>query len=124
MKFLEMIARNDNNFKRPNPKIYPLPIFEINENFLVPQNKTELQMRYNQNDLIVFHSNICRNCHAIPQFNHWIQAKEASELRVFTIAKRTGAFAYWEPIFIGTNDDPIYDERLTYEMADDKMPLV
>lgn len=125
MKFLKMIARNDNNnFKRSNPRIYPLPIFEIKENVQVPTNKTELQMRYEQKDLIIFHANICRNCHAIPQFDNWIRAKESSELSVFTIAKRTGAFVYWEPIFIGTNNDPIYDERLIYEMADDKMPQV
>jgi hypothetical protein len=30
----------------------------------------------------------------------------------------------WEPIFIGTNLDPFYDERLTWEGRRDKMTQV
>ena len=34
---------------------------------------------------------------------------------------RSGALRHWEPIFIGTKRDPLYDERLTWEGRADKM---
>ena len=40
------------------------------------------------------------------------------ELTVLFITKRK---TIWEPIFIGTNEDPPYDERLTWEGKGDKM---
>lgn len=123
-KFLEMIVRNGDESKRSNPKVYPLPIFEIDANYPVPMMKTELQQRYNDKQLIIFHSFICAYCHKIPKFTEWISANESNILNVFTVAKRTERFSFWEPIFIGTNNDPIYDERLPYEGADDKMPQV
>lgn len=42
-------------------------------------------------------------------------------MRVFTTTKRQGRFDHWEPIFIGTNDEPTYDERLSWEGKSDKM---
>lgn len=47
-----------------------------------------------------------------------------SVLDVFHIGKRIGAFIHWEPIFIGTNFDPMYDERLSWEGKSDKMTQV
>lgn len=46
------------------------------------------------------------------------------ELDVFHVGKRTGNFVHWEPIFIGTHDDPLYDERLSWEGKSDKMTQV
>jgi len=36
----------------------------------------------------------------------------------FLVAKRRPS---WEPIFVGTNRDPLYDERLSWEGMSDKM---
>ena len=36
---------------------------------------------------------------------------------------RSGALRHWEPIFIGTNKDPTYDERLSWEGRADKMVM-
>lgn len=47
-----------------------------------------------------------------------------SELGVFHIGKRIGYFVHWEPIYIGTHDDPHYDERLSWEGKSDKMTQV
>ena len=46
------------------------------------------------------------------------------ELRIFKVVKRESPFLLWEPIFIGTNEDPLYDERLTWEGKRDKMTQV
>lgn len=45
-------------------------------------------------------------------------------LHVFHIAKRHKPYQRWEPIYIGTQDDPLYDERLTWEGKSDKMTQV
>lgn len=40
------------------------------------------------------------------------------------IGKRVGYFVHWEPIYIGTHNDPHYDERLSWEGKSDKMTQV
>lgn len=46
------------------------------------------------------------------------------DLGIFHIGKRLGYFVHWEPIYIGTNADPPYDERLSWEGKSDKMTQV
>ena len=46
------------------------------------------------------------------------------EMRVTNIGKRHPPFQQWEPIYIGTNDEPLYDERLSWEGREDKMTQV
>ncbi len=48
----------------------------------------------------------------------------ADNLNVFHVAKRTPPYSHWEPIYIGTNKDPLYDERLSWEGRSDKMTQV
>merc|ERR1712179_131646 len=40
---------------------------------------------------------------------------------VFHIGKRNPPYQHWEPIYIGTHQDPLYDERLSWEGRSDKM---
>jgi len=72
---------------------------------------------------IPFHKKVCPGCHNVPKSKEWISAAvpEAGGLRVFHIGKRLGHFVHWEPIFIGTHRDPLYDERLSWEGKSDKM---
>jgi hypothetical protein len=73
---------------------------------------------------IPFHKKRCPGCHNIPKSKEWIAAPETVGLHVFHIGKRTGYFVHWEPIFIGTHSDPLYDERLSWEGKSDKMTQV
>ena len=45
-------------------------------------------------------------------------------MRVSDVVKRHKPFDNWEPIYIGTNDEPFYDERLSWEGRSDKMTQV
>ena len=45
-------------------------------------------------------------------------------MSVFHIGKRVHPFGMWEPIYVGTNNEPIYDERLSWEGKMDKMTQV
>ena len=45
-------------------------------------------------------------------------------MSVSHVAKRVPPHHHWEPIYIGTNQEPIYDERLSWEGQSDKMTQV
>jgi hypothetical protein len=73
---------------------------------------------------IPFHKKLCPGCHNIPKSKEWVTTPETVGLHVFHTGKRTGYFVHWEPIFIGTHSDPLYDERLSWEGKSDKMTQV
>lgn len=73
---------------------------------------------------IPFHKKLCAGCHKIPHSKEWQEAEETKGLHIFHIGKRISNFVHWEPIFIGTNSDPMYDERLSWEGKSDKMTQV
>ncbi|CAB3238670.1 unnamed protein product [Arctia plantaginis] len=121
-RFLNMIARNApplNNSTRP--RVFPISIFEVDAKVKVPLNKTVLQQMLKKKTAIPFHKFVCPNCHNIPQGQQWMAAKETNQMDVFHVGKRHGKFVHWEPIFIGTHQDPYYDERLSWEGKKDKM---
>ncbi|XP_065357198.1 beta-1,4-glucuronyltransferase 1 [Calliphora vicina] len=120
-KFLEMIARNEQYLQRKSPRVFPLSIFEVDESSPVPRDKTELQEFLRTGKAIPFHKRVCASCHGVPKSKEWMAANETDELSVFHIGKRTGYFVHWEPIYIGTNAEPHYDERLSWEGKSDKM---
>lgn len=122
-QFLSMIAENKGPLLSKNPKVYPLHIFEVSASSQVPENKTTLLEMLRNGTAIPFHKKVCPECHAVPKSKEWQQQKETKDgqLHVFHVGKRTGRFVHWEPIFIGTHADPLYDERLSWEGKSDKM---
>ncbi|XP_059622670.1 beta-1,4-glucuronyltransferase 1-like isoform X2 [Phlebotomus argentipes] len=120
-KFLEMIARNEGPLRNKKPRVFPLPVFEVKATARVPDNKTELLQMLKTKDAILFHEKICSNCHAVPERSRWEATAEGARMEVFVVGKREGSFQHWEPIFIGTNREPYYEERLNWEGKRDKM---
>ncbi|XP_011501737.1 PREDICTED: beta-1,4-glucuronyltransferase 1 [Ceratosolen solmsi marchali] len=122
VKFLEMIRKSDQPaLLRPNPKVFVLSIFEVDEKSQPPANKSILIRMLKMGTAIPFHKKLCAGCHNVPRSKEWQEAPETNGLHVFHVGKRTGNFVHWEPIYIGTNDDPLYDERLSWEGKSDKM---
>ncbi|KAF6211349.1 hypothetical protein GE061_011861 [Apolygus lucorum] len=120
--FLEMIRRQDAPLRHKNPKVFPLSIFELEANMNLPNDKTELVAMLKNGTAIPFHKKVCPGCHNVPRSKEWLRANATQGgLRVFHIGKRTGYFVHWEPIYIGTHSDPLYDERLSWEGKSDKM---
>ncbi|XP_076757458.1 beta-1,4-glucuronyltransferase 1 [Xylocopa sonorina] len=121
-KFLEMIRKRDQPaLYSPNPKVFVLSIFEVDEKSQAPNNKTHLVQMLKAGTAIPFHKKLCSGCHNVPRSKEWQEAPETEGLHVFHVGKRIGSFVHWEPIFIGTNNDPLYDERLSWEGKSDKM---
>lgn len=121
LQFLEMISLNEGPLQRKNPKVFPLHLFEVNANQQVPDNKTMLKAMISNGTALQFHKKLCPVCHSVPKTKEWMAANETKGLHIFHVGKRNGHFIHWEPIFIGTHSDPLYDERLSWEGKSDKM---
>lgn len=123
--FLEMIERNEPYLSRRNkPRVFPLAIFEVERNNNIPEHKKDLQHMLMTGTAIPFHKYICSRCHNLPKYREWSTDNYTNiedGLGVFHIGKRMGEFVHWEPIYIGTNTEPFYDERLHWEGKSDKM---
>ena len=119
--FLQMI----NRIGASDLTVFVTPIFEIKAGAPLPTDKVELLQMLKDKTAIIFHQNFCEACHKIPHFQEWLSANKSSSydnpLSIFKTAKRRGM---WEPIYIGTNQDPPYDERLSWEGRSDKMVQV
>lgn len=105
-------------------QVFPLHIFEVSANQQVPDNKTMLMDMLSKGTAIPFHKKLCPGCHTVPKAKEWQTAKETAGVHVFHVGKRTGYYVHWEPIFIGSHADPLYDERLSWEGKMDKMTQV
>lgn len=70
---------------------------------------------------VPFHQKICKQCHTVPRFKEWLEMEYLVDLSATIISKRTGNYKNWEPIYIGTRDEPAYDERLSWNGKSDKM---
>ncbi|XP_071450808.1 beta-1,4-glucuronyltransferase 1 [Hetaerina americana] len=129
--FLDLVARESEEERRveaprrPVHRVYVLSIFEIASNMSQPDTKPELVRMLRNGSAIPFHKKLCAGCHAVPRAKEWQEApgedRPGATLGVFHVGKRTGSYHHWEPIFIGTDDDPPYDERLSWEGKSDKM---
>ncbi len=75
------------------------------------RNKTAVQ----------FHTRLCISCHKVPGIKDWIAANLTKGLNIFGTAKKAGM---WEPFYVGTNAEPYFDERLTWEGRCNKLTQV
>lgn len=123
-KFLEMIASNEELVTDGKPKVFVLPIYEILSGLEVPENKTALQKMFKDKQAFLFHGKLCPQCHSVPKQIQWMRTKESANLSVFSQTKRVGKFEKWEAFYIGTNAEPLFDERLSWEGQSNKMTQV
>ncbi|CAG0912605.1 unnamed protein product [Notodromas monacha] len=121
--FAAMIRNNPDGF---GEKVaFPMPIFEVQADMEVPEDKGQLLAMLEKKVAVPFHASLCPDCHRFPYRDKWLTtpASNASSagMSVLGFASRTGPFKTWEPIYVGTNAEPPYDERLSWEGRRDKM---
>ena len=123
--FLRMIAHPFYQYTLHSPSVYVLPVFEVAEDVPVPVDKAHLLEDLQSGDAIKFHEKICSNCHTVPGYVEWLAVvKDDYTMDIHVTARREGAYASWEPIYVGTKHEPEYDERLSWEGKADKMTQV
>ncbi|RXG52660.1 Beta-1,4-glucuronyltransferase 1, partial [Armadillidium vulgare] len=123
-QFISFIG-NENFTKKSNigklwPRVYVVPVFEVQNK--IPDTKEELVAQVSRGDAIYFHRHVCSHCQKIPGLNSWLhRLGKPNEIHAFSSVKRHFPYHRWEPIFISTNNEPLYDERLSWEGLQDKM---
>ncbi|CAD7086186.1 unnamed protein product [Hermetia illucens] len=123
-QFLEMIVAQGITAQKENHEVYAMPVFEIESFVASPNNKSQLQLLFEKGHAIVFHQKHCKECQSVSMVSEWIEEDQTPQLKIFLTAKRKDKLFHWEPIFIGTNDDPYYEERLSWEGLGEKMVQV
>lgn len=133
--FMNYISKHDikQEYNYIDKFIFTLPIFEVKPTKSAPKTKSELVELMQQGSAIFFHKWVCDACQAFPNRLDWLQmdkfgeahsqghTNSDDEIIIFEITQRDKVKNSWEPIFIGTNDDPLYDDRLTWDGRRDKM---
>nr|XP_053629325.1 beta-1,4-glucuronyltransferase 1-like [Cherax quadricarinatus] len=123
-QFLALVQRINSGKERrvsaASPRVFVVPVFEVAA--VVPTDKEELVQQYHQKDAVYFHRHVCAHCQRFPALTDWIrQPGKSGILKVFSVVKRQFPYHRWEPIYICTKDEPLYDERLSWEGLQDKM---
>ncbi|XP_025837228.1 beta-1,4-glucuronyltransferase 1-like isoform X1 [Agrilus planipennis] len=118
-RFLHMISKEDPETYSKQPVVYAIHAFEVNEGVKPPLNKSELREMIHNKTAERFHFKVCGKCHNFPHFESWLSI-DSEEMEITESVTRTKTFVAWEPFFIGTNHDPWYDERVSWEGMRDK----
>ncbi|KAF2366055.1 hypothetical protein FHG87_003195 [Trinorchestia longiramus] len=119
-EFFKMLKKPDIS-NTTLPRVFVFSIFEVEENESPPETKPELTKMLLNKKAIPFHQRVCQRCHTIPHSKEWAAGKVMPGLSVMHVGKREGLFKKWEPIYVGTQKEPLYDERLSWEGKSDKM---
>ncbi|KAK8400373.1 hypothetical protein O3P69_003213 [Scylla paramamosain] len=85
------------------------------ENVAPPETKEELVRLLKEKQAFPFHKSVCPKCHNIPRSKEWREDPIKPGLRVFHVSKRYSPYEFWEPKYMGTNKEPVFDERLSWE---------
>ncbi|XP_050506917.1 beta-1,4-glucuronyltransferase 1 [Diabrotica virgifera virgifera] len=120
-KFFEFISRSPQYFTRDARNVFVFPLFEILADHKIPETKTQLQRMLKDKSAFGFHSKVCAVCHNPPKMQLWIESNETQSVDIFTSCKRQGRQKIWEPFFVCTQKEPLWDERLNWEGQGNKM---
>lgn len=119
--FMSMVLSKPYLFEDESPTIFALPVFQVYGNQSSPTGKVILKEMIENGTAFSFHEHICKRCHAIPQLDEWLNLEVGDKLDIFTTVKRKGKLERWEAVYIGTNEDPFFDEQLDWERHGNKM---
>ncbi|CAF2912774.1 unnamed protein product [Rotaria sp. Silwood2] len=96
-----------------NRTLYVIPAFEIHTDTIkrsiaLPQNKRELILLWNDEQIQPFQKDICLSCQSLTNYNAWKEETKSDEiLPIF----RPHYSQPWKPFYIGPKDVPMFDSR-------------
>ncbi|RLU24349.1 hypothetical protein DMN91_002437 [Ooceraea biroi] len=64
---------------------------------------------------------LCPHCQRFPGLTRWMIRPDPNKVRPLIVTRREYPHHRWEPVFIGTRDDPLYTEEMSWEGKQDKM---
>ncbi|XP_076386660.1 beta-1,4-glucuronyltransferase 1 isoform X2 [Megachile rotundata] len=101
--------------------VFVVPVFEIESNQRPPSTKKELLLAIETGIAVYFHRFLCSHCQKFPGITRWLLRPDPGKVRPLIITKREYPHHRWEPVFIGTQNDPLYMEEMSWEGRQDKM---
>ncbi|XP_015593298.1 beta-1,4-glucuronyltransferase 1 [Cephus cinctus] len=115
--FLEMIRG-----RVPRARVvFVTPVFEIESNEVPPSTKKELLAAARSGLAVYFHRFQCAHCQRFPGLTRWMLRPDPGRVKPLIVTKREFPHHRWEPVFVGTRDDPFYTEDMSWEGRQDKM---
>lgn len=103
---------------------FVVPVFEIEETQQPPKNKRELMAAINKDLAVYFHKYMCIHCQRFPGITKWMLRPDPGRVKPLIVTRREYPHHRWEPVYIGTQDDPLYNENMTWEGRQEKMSQV
>ncbi|XP_071452730.1 beta-1,4-glucuronyltransferase 1-like isoform X2 [Hetaerina americana] len=102
---------------------FVVPVFEVELGEKVPETKEQLLALLASDRAFYFHRWQCVHCQKFPGIHLWMEERKSTpgKLQPLVMVRREFPYHRWEPIYIGTNREPLYSEVLTWEGQQDKM---
>ncbi|XP_060819531.1 beta-1,4-glucuronyltransferase 1-like [Bombus pascuorum] len=101
--------------------VFVVPVFEIESNEVPPLTKKELLSATKAGLAVYFHRFLCSHCQKFPGLSRWLIRPDPGKVKPLIITKREYPHHRWEPVYIGTQNDPFYAEEMSWEGRQDKM---
>jgi len=94
--------------------VYILPIFEVSSTSQVPDTKLQLQQMIRKGDASPSTSGSATPVRTFVDREKWAnETRNHDQINIFRKTKRNHTF--WEPLYIGPMDEPLYEERLSWD---------
>ncbi|XP_030763588.1 beta-1,4-glucuronyltransferase 1-like [Sitophilus oryzae] len=120
-RFMQMLDVEKCTSTECEKQVYVVPVFEVEASETVPRTKNQLISLLNQEKAVYFHRKICTHCQKFPGLERWMDSDSGDVIRPLLVTKREAPYHRWEPIYIGTKNEPLYHEKLSWEGFQDKM---
>ncbi|KAK4887710.1 hypothetical protein RN001_003981 [Aquatica leii] len=121
-RFLQMTRKLiENNFLNFKYRVFVVPVFEVDSYEYVPRTKKDLIQLVRREKAVYFHRHICSHCQKFPGLEKWLAQDSGNNTKIFSATRRVYPYHRWEPVYIGTKNEPLYSEILSWEGKQDKM---
>ncbi|XP_053616543.1 beta-1,4-glucuronyltransferase 1-like [Plodia interpunctella] len=125
-KFLSMVNDLMGRKKREegcvfSKTIFVVPLFEVVRGEPIPRDKQTLSAMVAVKRATYFHAKTCPHCQRFPGLQTWLTRRSSDNIEPMMIAHREFPYHRWEPLYIGTQKEPWYNEMLVWEGLQDKM---
>lgn len=118
--FLGMLGKTHSTSRLMIPsRVYVVPVFEVETYENIPRSKEEIKTLVKEEKAVYFHRYICSHCQKFPGLERWFLTR--GDIKPLLTVRREYPYHRWEPIYIGTKDEPLYSELLSWEGKQDKM---
>ncbi|XP_050672927.1 beta-1,4-glucuronyltransferase 1-like isoform X2 [Leptidea sinapis] len=125
-KFLRMLRKLMGDRRRDKGDIFAktvfvVPLFEVAKGEAIPRDKDTLVKLVSSNRAFYFHQRQCPHCQRFPGLQTWLFRTPRDVLEPMLISRREYPYHRWEPLYFGTQQEPWYDEKLSWEGRQEKM---